>query len=430
MLGEGGRTRPASGGVYGVLALLCIREVRRGVQATMFENILSQETATGRLVKEYRNDRVPNSMLFVGPEYSGKLSTALELARGLTCAHGAEWTCGCHSCVLQRPLLHPSILLAGDRYFIQEIIAAGETLKREGTRAARFLYVRAVRKLLRRLDSVLWEGEENRIAKALDQLARCEETMEPLVPNGELPPDYGKTVDETTDCATRVIHALPHDVVPVSVVRRMTAWAHTAGGGRKVVILENVDRLGESARNALLKILEEPPRDLHFVLTTSRRGAVLPTIRSRCREYHFRERTVQEAGEVVQRVFRGPEQPQTIRSFFLGHEFPGAGDLGNYAARFLRAAEDPQDPEHETGPVSELAKALRAAPEREAFRHFLEEMLTLLRDRLRDGRMETRRADFLRRLIHRQYERADTYNISIELLLERLYYAVRHRGAA
>src|SRR5262249_3830352 len=42
------------------------------------------------------------------------------------------------------------------------------------------------------------------------------------------------------------------------------------------------DLLGDEGANALLKSLEEPGRDLHWILTTTRPELLLPTIRSRC----------------------------------------------------------------------------------------------------------------------------------------------------
>lgn len=58
-------------------------------------------------------------------------------------------------------------------------------------------------------------------------------------------------------------------------------------GGRVVVIIEDVDRLGLSAANALLKTLEEPLKNVHFLLTTSSLNAVLPTIKSRTQSLRF-----------------------------------------------------------------------------------------------------------------------------------------------
>lgn len=49
-----------------------------------------------------------------------------------------------------------------------------------------------------------------------------------------------------------------------------------------VFILENADLLTPATANALLKLVEEPPHNYHFIFTAQRASQVLPTIRSRC----------------------------------------------------------------------------------------------------------------------------------------------------
>ncbi|MBR6114386.1 MAG: hypothetical protein IKQ10_04305 [Oscillospiraceae bacterium] len=51
---------------------------------------------------------------------------------------------------------------------------------------------------------------------------------------------------------------------------------------RKVYILPEADTMNPSAQNAFLKLLEEPPAHVSFVLCVQRSDALLPTVRSRC----------------------------------------------------------------------------------------------------------------------------------------------------
>lgn len=51
---------------------------------------------------------------------------------------------------------------------------------------------------------------------------------------------------------------------------------------RKVYIIEDADRMNLSAQNASLKLLEEPPRGVHFLLCAANAEQLLETIRSRC----------------------------------------------------------------------------------------------------------------------------------------------------
>ena len=55
-----------------------------------------------------------------------------------------------------------------------------------------------------------------------------------------------------------------------------------SASGWKIGVIQEADTMNESAQNAFLKTLEEPPGKCLFVLTTGRPSALLPTIRSRC----------------------------------------------------------------------------------------------------------------------------------------------------
>ena len=61
----------------------------------------------------------------------------------------------------------------------------------------------------------------------------------------------------------------------------------SVGGARRVFILDEAHMLTKSASNALLKTLEEPPDQVHFVLATTEPYRLLDTIRSRSQRFDF-----------------------------------------------------------------------------------------------------------------------------------------------
>ena len=57
--------------------------------------------------------------------------------------------------------------------------------------------------------------------------------------------------------------------------------------GNRVVLITEAEAMNPAAANALLKILEEPPSSVYFILASSRQKTLLPTVRSRCRIIPF-----------------------------------------------------------------------------------------------------------------------------------------------
>jgi DNA polymerase III subunit delta' len=70
-------------------------------------------------------------------------------------------------------------------------------------------------------------------------------------------------------------------------------------GRAKVYLIVYAEELAEDAGNRLLKTLEEPPRFVVFLLTAIERGAVLPTIASRCQEIRLRPASRPQLAEAL-----------------------------------------------------------------------------------------------------------------------------------
>jgi DNA polymerase-3 subunit delta' len=60
-------------------------------------------------------------------------------------------------------------------------------------------------------------------------------------------------------------------------------------GGRRAVVIADAEWLNQGAQNALLKLLEEPPKRTTLVLVTASPAGLLATVRSRCQKVAFRQ---------------------------------------------------------------------------------------------------------------------------------------------
>ncbi len=73
-------------------------------------------------------------------------------------------------------------------------------------------------------------------------------------------------------------------------------------GKYKVYIIDEVHMLSQSAFNAFLKTLEEPPKHAIFILATTEKHKIIPTILSRCQIFDFKRITVKDAATYLKYI--------------------------------------------------------------------------------------------------------------------------------
>lgn len=84
--------------------------------------------------------------------------------------------------------------------------------------------------------------------------------------------------------------ARPKNEIPAEEARRLSGFfsLKPALGGRRVALIDAADDLNRQGANGILKALEEPPPGGVVIILAHSPGAVLPTIRSRCRRIMLR----------------------------------------------------------------------------------------------------------------------------------------------
>jgi DNA polymerase-3 subunit gamma/tau len=405
----------------------------------MFENIVGQQSIIQTLRQELQARTFPSSVLFYGAPFTGKLSTALEVARVLTCLQEGSWNCTCAACRKQRLLVHPNTLLLGWRYFDLEIAAAADSFRRTRKLSAQFLFVRAVRKLTRRFDALLWEGEETKVRRSEAVLTEIEEhldTFEPVFP-GEQVVDYERLeerLERIVGLAQTLAKTLSSENVPINQLRRASSWLHltTLAGeasgrnsGAKIVILESAERMYDSSSNYLLKLLEEPPQDSFLILITSRRSSIIPTVRSRLRPYLFVDRGLAEQRSVLHRVFHEErEEYRDLREYFLYWQDVNPAQLENLARRYIESALGSEaDPQEDI--LAELEGKLSAKSARGFVASFLEELLRQLLLLLREQALDPFLLKRWNRAIRTHQQAFSIFNQQPGLTMESLFYTLR-----
>jgi DNA polymerase-3 subunit delta' len=110
--------------------------------------------------------------------------------------------------------------------------------------------------------------------------------------------------------------------IKVDEVRELitrTSWSPSVGNYR-VVVIEDADRLTESAANALLKVIEEPGARTIWLLCAPTLTDVIPTIRSRCRHLTLRTPSVAAVTKLlIERDGIDPKMAEFAASAAQGH---------------------------------------------------------------------------------------------------------------
>jgi len=108
----------------------------------------------------------------------------------------------------------------------------------------------------------------------------------------------------------------------VDEVRKLHGFfsRHASFGGPKIAIVDCMDDMNPQSQNALLKILEEPPKGAILLLIAHAPGRLLPTIRSRCRLLQLRKLSDDDMASAMTELGAGhqPAERDLVRALADG----------------------------------------------------------------------------------------------------------------
>lgn len=194
-------------------------------------------------------------------------------------------------------------------------------------------------------------GQGKRVfAEALAALLLCESPAQGTVACGhcagcrlraaENHPDLLRVVPEAEGAGEEEAGAEPAKAkssqIRIDQVRELqpalTVTAHR--GGRRVVIVDPAEAMNVFTANALLKLLEEPPAGVVFLLVSAQPQRLLPTLRSRCQRWDF---PMPEADAVLPWLQREYPATPTELLALVGGAPLAAAVLGEQGGEALRA---------------------------------------------------------------------------------------------
>ena len=205
-----------------------------------FSDIIGQEHLKNHLTKSADLGRIPHAQLFIGPEGSGTLVTALAYAQYILCKNSdSENSGGNESCNLKfSHFTHP------DLHFIYPTVTTSEVK----TKPKSIDFITDWRLFLK----------QNPYGSLFDWLNFLEAGNK----QGEI------RVDDAQE-----------------ILRLLSLKSYE--GGYKIAIIWMADKINIAASNKLLKLLEEPTEKTLFILVAEKEEDIIQTILSRCQVLHF-----------------------------------------------------------------------------------------------------------------------------------------------
>lgn len=231
-----------------------------------FDDVIGQNSVKQQIKRMLNENRMPHALLFAGTEGCGKLPMALALAQRLLCQHptaDGDACNNCQGCRMAEKLAHP------DLHFIFP------TIKPTGQKS--------------------------------------------VVLSDQFLPEWRKQVAQSPYFSRQAwLNTMgvekQQSVINVAEANNIISKLANVSsqGGYRVVIIWQAEQMNVECANKLLKILEEPPQQTVFILTSNQPERLLPTILSRTQRIDFAPLGIDDIAAALQQ-YNGlqPDDAQT-----------------------------------------------------------------------------------------------------------------------
>ncbi len=386
----------------------------------MFEQLLPYQNEIATLLSQQLTGGVfPHSVLIAGRRFSGRLTLAMEVARVLSCTREALSSCQCASCKRFDLYGMSNVVYIGNRDHGTRIAAALTVARESANERGRRFLIRIVRLMLLQYHSALIVARDSKNSGIFESAAVVSEELNALE---SAPEEKIGAYTDRLEVALKALDAHYRRSSPLSInqVRSLQEWIMQTGldGQVRCIILEGVEESTESARNSLLKLLEEPPEHTYILVLSEHPARLLPTILSRLQRYQVRKLT--EAAETQLLMDQFGMAGSSLEEFMLRKAHIPCNELKEIARQYAESTLKREVLSREALDriISELDEPVR-------LEYFLNQFQQHVRDHFIAGRCARRTAAGLMNIASESAHLAFVFNQNRKLLVESLHYRLQ-----
>ena len=365
-----------------------------------FENLEKiQPPVALTLNKNLSSGLLPRSILFSGPRGTGRLTGALDLAFHLT---------GERRDVLRTQ----NIIYFPHREMLPRVKAAVAIYKEQRTRKARLFLIETLREVNMQYNDALVSGLSQASLKMFETAQNVDLFLSDIEDRDEVTDRDVKALDSLTKSifSEKYLYCGKSSPTCVSIelLRSVKEWM-TSSYSEKVVIIEDLESATESAKNSILKMLEEPDEHFTIILVSSQSQRIMETILSRVRKFTFPSLTGERISSLIKERFNVWENYSSFDSFYFreGNDEESVGkceeEVSSFVTMLSTGGEFALEKEEE---LNTLLSRLSA------YGYFRERVIEETEERMRKGSIAPLRARRLLGIISRWSESVEIYNMN------------------
>ncbi|BDU62570.1 hypothetical protein BOFE_01100 [Candidatus Borrelia fainii] len=334
---------------------------------------------TYEIINEYEKGILPNAILFWGERFSSKKTTAIELAKRI---------------LNIKTLTNPNLIIFSSLNIIE---------------AKAYLNVnsnKVINKYLEYVKNIIFTKYNFSSDKNLKKI----ETEVNFINDTYYKNKYNETITkELIKKIEKIIKNINFNIT-INDVRKIKSWVLSEKHKIKVIYINEIENLNFNVYNALLKILEEPPLNIYFILATRNKNKIPKTILSRLRLYKFRKENRDFEIKKFKTIFNKNDEV-TTKEYFDSFYSEENTKLKEEVKRILNIIKEKQG-------IFNL-DTFNFLKDENIFKLFLEELTNQLRHEFLSQNLDIN--TYLKRLEYLKYiSKYSPYNQNKKLIIENL----------